>query len=313
LVQINDSKNVRRKSPARANRQIHLGGATLDHRAHICAFFNSRDEEYRVLLPFLEEGLKSKEKNVHTVDPRLRDDHHQRLALAGVDVEAANESGQFELRDWSDTHLAGGHFDQHRTLALFRQIIDKSTLDGFPLTRFVTNMEWALEANLDTNALLEYEATTNNAWLRQDGPINPVICTYDLNRFTANIIVDVMRAHPMVIIGGVLRENPFFVPPEEFLEELHARRARIVELQRKYAQLTPREREVLPFVVAGRPSKQTADELGTSEITIRVHRRQIMRKMKAHSLAELIRMTDMLESNPEVRYQNSARSFAPKS
>ena len=58
-----------------------------------------------------------------------------------------------------------------------------------------------MEANLDTNALLEYEATTNNAWLRQDGPINPVICTYDLNRFTANIIVDVMRAHPMVIIG----------------------------------------------------------------------------------------------------------------
>ena len=86
-----------------------------------------------------------------------------------------------------------------------------------------------------------------------------------------------------------------------------------MELQRKYAQLTPREREVLPFVVAGRLSKQTADELGTSEITIRVHRRQIMRKMKAHSLAELIRMTDMLESNPEVRYQNSARSFAPKS
>ena len=265
------------------------------------------------MLPFFEEGLKAQEKNVHTVDPRLRDDHHQRLTLAGVDVEAVSESGQFELRDWSDTHLAGGHFDQHRTLALFRRIMDKSTLDGFPLTRFVTNMEWALEANLDTNALLEYEATTNNAWLGQDGPINPVICTYDLNRFTANIIVDVMRAHPMIIIGGVLRENPFFVPPEEFLEELHARRARIVELKRKYAQLTPREREVLPFVVAGWLSKQTADELGTSEITIRVHRRQIMRKMRAHSLAELIRMTDMLESNPEVRYQNSARSFAPKS
>jgi len=247
------------------------------------------------LLPFLEEGLNSREKNVHTVDPRLRDDHHQRLTLAGVDVEAVSRSGQFQMRDWSDTHLAGGHFDQHRTLALFKQIVDKSTSDGFPLTRFVTNMEWALEANLDTNALLEYEAMANNAWLRPDGPINPVICTYDLNRFTGNIIVDVMRAHPMIIIGGVLRENPFFVPPEEFLEELHSRRAKIMELQQKYAQLTPREREVLPFVVAGRPSKQTADELGTSEITIRVHRRQIMRKMKAHSLAELIRMTDALE------------------
>ena len=62
----------------------------------------------------------------------------------------------------------------------------------------------------------------------------------------------------------------------------------------KYARLTPREREVLPFVVAGRLSKQTAAELGISEITIRVHRGQIMRKMQAHSLAELIRMADAL-------------------
>lgn len=265
------------------------------------------------MLPFLEEGLALGEKNVHTVDPKLRDDHRQRLALAGIEVEATFKTGQFQVRDWSDTHLAGGHFDQHKTLALFRQIMDKSKSDGFPITRFVTNMEWAVEANLDSNALLEYEATANSVWLRPDGPINPVICTYDLNRFTANIIVDVMRAHPMVIIGGVLRENPFFVPPEEFLEELRARRARIEKLREKYAQLTPREQEVLPFVVAGRPNKQTAIDLGTSEITIRVHRRQIMRKMKAHSLAELIRMTDALESHPEARHQHSNRSFVQKS
>ena len=73
-----------------------------------------------------------------------------------------------------------------------------------------------------------------------------------------------------------------------------ARKSAVAELREKYALLTPREREVLPFVVAGRLSKQTAAELGTSEITIRVHRRQIMRKMRAHSLAELIRMADNL-------------------
>jgi DNA-binding CsgD family transcriptional regulator len=72
----------------------------------------------------------------------------------------------------------------------------------------------------------------------------------------------------------------------------------MAELRLKYARLTPREREVLPFVVAGRLSKQTAAELGTSEITIRVHRGQIMRKMQAHSLAELIRMADALGIMP---------------
>jgi FixJ family two-component response regulator len=71
-------------------------------------------------------------------------------------------------------------------------------------------------------------------------------------------------------------------------------RAELAELRKHYALLTPREREVLPFVVAGLANKQTAAELGTSEITIGVHRGQIMRKMAARSLAELVRMADRL-------------------
>jgi FixJ family two-component response regulator len=71
-------------------------------------------------------------------------------------------------------------------------------------------------------------------------------------------------------------------------------RAELAELQKHYALLTPREREVMPFVTAGLANKQTAAELGTSEITIGVHRGQIMRKMGARSLAELVRMADKL-------------------
>jgi len=72
-------------------------------------------------------------------------------------------------------------------------------------------------------------------------------------------------------------------------------RAELAELRRHYALLTPREREVLPLVVAGLANKQTAAELGTSEITIGVHRGQIMRKMGAGSLAELVRLADRLQ------------------
>jgi FixJ family two-component response regulator len=71
-------------------------------------------------------------------------------------------------------------------------------------------------------------------------------------------------------------------------------RAEMAELQRRYALLTPREREVLPFVVAGLLNKQTAAELGNSEITIQVHRGQIMRKMAASSLADLVKMAGKL-------------------
>jgi FixJ family two-component response regulator len=75
-------------------------------------------------------------------------------------------------------------------------------------------------------------------------------------------------------------------------------RSELSRLRDHYSLLTPREQEVLPFVVAGFLNKQTAFELGTSEITIRVHRGQIMRKMGARSLTELVRMADKLGVTP---------------
>lgn len=72
--------------------------------------------------------------------------------------------------------------------------------------------------------------------------------------------------------------------------QARATHAELQVFRRRYASLTPRERDVLPFVVSGFLNKQTAGELGTSEITIRIHRGQIMRKMRADSLPDLVRM-----------------------
>src|ERR1700704_2534064 len=73
-----------------------------------------------------------------------------------------------------------------------------------------------------TFSLVEYEARLNHVLSKYN---DPVICNYDLSKFSASVAMDIMRTHPLVIIGGLLRENPFFVPPEQFLEELRERQS----------------------------------------------------------------------------------------
>jgi MEDS: MEthanogen/methylotroph, DcmR Sensory domain len=205
------------------NNSMPCAGGTLGRHRHVCAFFNSIDEEHRVLGSFVKDGLDRGEKATHIVDPEKRKDHLKRLAELGINVQQAMETGRLEVLPWSDSYVRDHRFDQDAMIADVEKVIQSGTAAGYRLTRLVGHhMDWALRDEAGVNNLVEYESRLNDVLSKYN---DPVICTYDLSKFSASVLMDIMRTHPAVIIGGILQENPFFVPPEQFLRELRERRS----------------------------------------------------------------------------------------
>jgi hypothetical protein len=140
---------------------VRLAGSVLDRSRHVCAFFHTREEEYRVLLPFVTEGFERGDKAFHIVEAGHRPEHLERLAAAGVDVVDAGRRGQLEVLPWEEAYLRGGHFDQDAMLVLIEAVLTGGKTQGFPLTRLVANMEWALEDRPGVTDIVEYEARLN--------------------------------------------------------------------------------------------------------------------------------------------------------
>jgi hypothetical protein len=203
-------------------KHVHLAGSTLTHSCHACAFFHTKEEEYRVLLPFIMEGFERGDRAFHIVSPQHRAAHLARLESEGIDTAAAEAQGQLEVCNWNETYLQDGHFDQHRMIDTLLKMIAPENAPPGKMSRNIANMEWAREDRPGVHDIVEYEARLNQALPAQH---NPVVCTYDLNQFDASVVMDIMRTHPMVIIGGILQENPFFIPSEQMLAEIEARKA----------------------------------------------------------------------------------------
>jgi hypothetical protein len=201
-----------------------LAGVDLAGQNHVCAFFNTIDEEHRVLHSFFKDGFDHGEKAIHIVESGNREEYLKRLAESGINVHEVMETGRLEVLPWTDMYVRNHRFDQDAMLATVESLIQSGAAAGYARTRLVGHhMDWLFLDKPAVNNLLEYEARLNGVLSKYD---DPVICNYDLSKVGASVAIDIMRTHPLVIIGGLLRENPFFVPPGQFLEEMRQRRAR---------------------------------------------------------------------------------------
>jgi MEDS: MEthanogen/methylotroph, DcmR Sensory domain len=203
-------------------RSVQFAGGSLGGQRHICAFFNSLDEQHRVLRSFIKDGFEQGDKAFHLVNPERREEHLKHLSEAGINVQQTMATGQLEVRPWQDAPLRGGRFDQEAWLVSLEQVLQSGKAAGYPQIRFLADMEWALQDLPGVNDLIEFETRVNYVSPKYD---DILICLYDLAKFSAGVVMDALRTHPVVIIGGLLQENPFFVPPEQFLHEIRERGA----------------------------------------------------------------------------------------
>ena len=102
------------------------------------------------------------------------------------------------------------------------QLLRAAGESGYRRTRIIGEMDWAVRDGISADELIALEAQLHEVYIRHDVW---VICAYDLSHFGSAVVLDVLRTHPAVMIAGVLQHNPFFVPPEEMLEELRGRGA----------------------------------------------------------------------------------------
>jgi hypothetical protein len=206
----------------RKSAPVSLASSQLGEQRHVCAFFDSEQEEYQVMFPFIREALERGERSVSIV-PRARTHYLDRMRGAGIDVERARRNGQLELQISEDAYASEGALNIEAMLNRLEALFAEGKRRGYALTRINAHAEHTLIGEENCDSFLEYECRLTGVLQHHD---DPTVCLYDLNRVTAGMAFDVLRTHPMTIMGGVLTSNPFFAPPEIFLAELRAKRER---------------------------------------------------------------------------------------
>jgi MEDS: MEthanogen/methylotroph, DcmR Sensory domain len=193
-----------------------LAHAQLRNHFHACAFVSGPAEERAVIDPFFLEGLRRGEKAVYIVDPHDREDHEARLCAASPSPELV------EVSTWNEAHLKGGTFDPQRMMTGLDEMIRTHAASGRPPMRVVGQMGWIFSSPPGIEQLVAYEASVNEVLNRGK---TLTVCVYDLRKLNAGLLMDLLRAHPLAVMNGVLQENPFYTPAEELLGELEQRRS----------------------------------------------------------------------------------------
>ena len=109
-------------------------------------------------------------------------------------------------------------------LTFWTEAMVKAEIEGYSFCRLVGEMTWALRDVPGVEHLVGYESELNR--ITSSSPV-VVLCLYDLDRFSGEVVVNVVKTHPQILIQGILVENPYHVGPDEFLRSVMPDRPRV--------------------------------------------------------------------------------------
>ncbi|HWD71626.1 MAG TPA: MEDS domain-containing protein [Actinomycetota bacterium] len=197
------------------NLEFGVPGVALEPGDHICALYVSQAERDQIMLPFLRAGLRAGDKCFCVVDSSPTS---QVLEDLGDDVETneALSRHQLELFTAGETYLRKRPFTMEGILDFWRTTVSVAAAEGsYAFSRVTGEMPWELHDLPDEREeFFRYEAELNRFAPRYP---QAIICLYDLSHFGGGILLDLLRTHPKLVVSGQLVENPYYLPPDQYL------------------------------------------------------------------------------------------------
>ena len=182
---------------------------------HVCLVYSSREEQLAAVVPYVRLGLAAGERCVCIADAGGIAELGAALGAAGVDTEAQAGRGALALLTPRGAYLRDGAFDPDDMIAFLTAETERALADGFRALRVTGEMTWVLAGAPGSDRLVEYEAQLNRFF---PGHEAGAICQYDRKRFPPEVLLDVIRTHPLVITGRTLCRNRHYLHPDACLQ-----------------------------------------------------------------------------------------------
>ncbi len=189
-----------------------LTGDLIPIGNHVAVISNSDEEIYDISALFFKHGLKDKEKVIFFPDTMSPEEFEDEMKSRGIDL---SDKDSFQVTSAEEVYCPEGKFEMDNMMTALKNSMEESLQEGFSSIRGGAEMTWALKKLDNSHQLFKYEAKLTNT-LRNMPFLG--VCMYNTTKFTGETIMDVLKTHPLIVTGGKIIKNPYYIPADEFLK-----------------------------------------------------------------------------------------------